>query len=60
MQRGFHQRCGSGAVRLVCEHESEHALQSAAIPSAAQKVGCPAEMLGCVRQAERNNDAGRG
>lgn len=46
------------AVRLVREHESEHASQWAAIQSIAQKIGCSAETLrGWVRQAER--DSGR-
>jgi transposase len=43
------------AVRLVREHESEHASQWAAIQSIAEKIGCSAETLrGWVRQAERN------
>ena len=46
------------AVRMVREHESEHASQWAAISSIAGKMGCTAETLRkWVRQAER--DQGR-
>lgn len=46
------------AVRMVWEHESEHASQWAAITSIAGKMGCTAETLRkWVRQAER--DQGR-
>jgi transposase len=46
------------AVRLVFEHEPEHASQWAAIGSIAAKVGCTPETLRkWVRQAER--DQGR-
>ena len=46
------------AVRMVWEHESEHASQWAAISSIAGKRGCTAETLRkWVRQAER--DQGR-
>jgi transposase-like protein len=46
------------AVRLVFEHQGEHASQWAAIGSIAAKIGCTAETLrGWVRQAER--DQGR-
>jgi transposase len=49
------------AVRLVREHESEHASQWAAIQSIAEKIGCSAETLrGWVRQAERNEAAAPG
>jgi transposase-like protein len=42
------------AVRMVFEHEGEHASQWAAISSIAAKIGCTAETLrGWVRQAER-------
>ena len=46
------------AVRMVWEHESEHASQWAAIRSIAGKMGCTAETLRrWVRQGER--DQGR-
>ena len=46
------------AVRMVWEHESEHASQWAAIRSIAGKMGCTAETVRkWVRQAER--DQGR-
>ncbi len=46
------------AVRMVWEHESEHASQWAAISSIAGKMGCTVETLRkWVRQAER--DQGR-
>lgn len=46
------------AVRLLQEHEREHASQWAAMQSIASKIGCTAETLrSWVRQAERN--AGR-
>ena len=46
------------AVRMVWEHESEHASQWAAIRSIAGKMGCTVETLRkWVRQAER--DQGR-
>jgi transposase-like protein len=46
------------AVRLVFEHEAEHASQWAAIGSIAAKMGCTPETLRkWVRQAER--DQGR-
>ena len=46
------------AVRMVWEHESEHASQWAAISSIAGKMGCTAETLRkWARQAER--DQGR-
>lgn len=46
------------AVRMIPEHENEHASQWAAITSIAEKIGCAAETLrSCVRQAQR--DRGR-
>ncbi len=46
------------AVRMVLEHQDEHASQYAAIQSIAQKIGCSGETLrNWVRQAER--DEGR-
>ncbi len=46
------------AVRMVVEHEGEHASQWATIESIAAKIGCTAETLRkWVRQAER--DEGR-
>jgi len=43
------------AVRLVLEHQGEHASQWAAIESIAAKIGCTAETLRhWVRQAERD------
>ena len=46
------------SVRMVREHENEHASQWAAISSIAGKIGCTAETLRkWVRQAER--DEGR-
>ena len=46
------------AVRMVLEHQGEHASQWAAICSIAAKIGCSGETLrGWVRQVER--DQGR-
>ncbi len=43
------------AVRMVFEHQGEHASQYAAIHSIAQKIGCSGETLRhWVRQAERD------
>ena len=43
------------AVRMVQEHQGEHASQWAAISSIAAKIGCTAETLRLwVRQAERD------
>ncbi len=43
------------AVRMVLEHQGEHASQWAAIGSIAAKIGCTAETLrNWVRQAERD------
>src|SRR3954452_11759769 len=46
------------AVRMVFDHQGEHASQAAAISSIADKIGCAPETLRhWVRQAER--DQGR-
>ena len=43
------------AVRMVLDHQGEHASQMAAIGSIAAKIGCSGEMLrNWVRQAERD------
>ena len=43
------------AVRMVFEHQGEHASQWTAIGSIAAKIGCTAETLrGWVRKAERD------
>ena len=43
------------AVRMVLEHQGEHASQWTAICSIAAKIGCTTETLrGWVRQAERD------
>ena len=43
------------AVRMVFDHQGEHASQSAAISSIAAKIGCSGETLrNWVRQAERD------
>ena len=45
------------AVRMVLEHEGEHASQWAAISSIAAKIGCNPrrrELRGWIRQAERD------
>ncbi len=43
------------AVRMVLEHQGEHASQWAAINAIASKIGCTAESLRLwVRQAERD------
>src|SRR5919198_1829243 len=43
------------AVRMVFEHQGEHASQWAAIGSIAAKIGCTSETLrNWVRQAERD------
>jgi transposase len=49
------------AVRMVFEHQGDHATQWAAIVSIASKIGCSAETLrNWVRQAERDSGAWAG
>src|SRR3954466_4702205 len=49
------------AVRMVFEHEGDHASQWAAISSIAAKIGCNAETLRLwVRQSERGRGKGAG
>jgi transposase len=49
------------AVRMVFEHQGDHATQWAAIGSIAPKIGCSAETLrSWVRQAERDSGARAG
>ncbi len=56
--RNYSQETRERAVRLVFEHEGEHASQWAAISSIAGKIGCTPETLrSWVRRAER--DTGR-
>jgi transposase len=55
MSRGYAPEVRERAVRLVFEHQHEHASQWAAIVSVAAKVGCTPETLrGWVRQSEVN------
>lgn len=45
------------AVRMVLDHQSEHASQWAAISSIAAKIGCSGETLrNWIRQSERDKD----
>ncbi len=54
-QRRFSPEVRERAVRLVRQHQGEHASQWAAISSIAAKIGCTAETLrGWMRQAERD------
>ena len=47
------------AVRMVLDHQGEHASQWAAISSIAAKIGCSGETLrNWMRQAERQGSAG--
>jgi len=53
--RKFSPEVRSRAVRMVFEHQGEHASQWTAIASIAAKIGCTAETLRkWVRQAERD------
>jgi transposase len=55
-QRRFSPEVRERAVRLVRQHQGEHATQWAAISSIAAKIGCTGETLrGWVRQAERDS-----
>jgi transposase-like protein len=55
-QRRFSPEVRERAVRLVQQHQGDHASQWAAISSVAAKIGCTAETLrGWLRQAERNS-----
>lgn len=55
-QRRFSPEFRERAVRLVRQHQGEHASQWAAISSIAAKIGCTAETLrGWLRQAERDS-----
>jgi len=54
-QRRFAPEVRERSVRLVRQHQGEHASEWAAISSIAGKIGCTAETLrGWVRQAERD------
>jgi len=55
-QRRFSPEVRERAVRLLREHQGEHASQWAAISSIATKIGCTAETLrGWLREAERDS-----
>jgi transposase len=55
-QRRFSPEVRERAVRLVQQHQGDHASQWAAITSIAAKIGCTAETLrGWLRQAERDS-----
>jgi transposase len=57
-QRRFSPEVRERAVRLVRQHQGEHASHWAAISSIAGKIGCTPETLRCwLRQADR--DAGQ-
>ena len=54
-QKRFSPEVRERAVRMVLEHQGEHASQMAAIGSIAAKIGCSGETLrNWVRQAERD------
>ena len=55
-QRRFSPEVRGRTIRLVQQHQGDHASQWAPISSVAAKIGCTAETLrGWLRQAERNS-----
>jgi transposase-like protein len=59
--KSFSPEVRARAVRMVQEHQGEHASQWAAISSIAAKIGCTAETLRLwVRQVHEPRGPGRG